>query len=112
MAAMKLRMPNSSAYLVAAVSPDDPDPEARCRELIDAAVASNLDGIDLAAVESVVTAAVVGYAKGRGLVVGVWVTGSLDVESGWRAFAERDVDYITTNLPPEVYEVFERRPQR
>ena len=112
MGAMKLRLPNSPAYLVAAVSPTDPDPEARCRELIDAAVAFNLDGIDLAAVESVVTAAVVSYAKRRGLVVGVWVTGSLDVESGWRVFAGLGVDYLTTNMPPEIYEVFERRPQR
>jgi hypothetical protein len=49
----------------------------------DPAMASNLDGIDLAALQSVVAAVVVtvvSYAKGRGLVVGVWVTGSLDVE--------------------------------
>lgn len=87
------------------------DPEAQCNELIDAAVAAGLDGIDLAAVPSVVTSAVISHAKSRGLAVGVWVTSSLDVESGWREFAARGVDYLTTNLPPEIYTVFERRPK-
>ena len=98
---------HSPAYLVA-----EAEQEAACNELIDAAAAAGLDGIDLAAVPEVVTPAVVSYAKSRGLAVGVWVSSGLDVESGWREFASRGVDYLTTNLPPEIYSVFERRPKR
>jgi hypothetical protein len=79
--------------------------------VIDAAAAAGLDGIDLAAVPDVVTPAVIGYAKSHGLAVGVWVSSGLDIESGWREFASRDVDYLTTNLPPQIFTVFERRPK-
>ena len=97
----------SPAYLVA-----EADQEPRCNELIDAAAAAGLDGIDLTANPEVVTAAVISYAKSRGLAVGVWVSSGLDIETGWREFASRGVDYLTTNLPPEIYSVFDRRPKR
>lgn len=110
-----VRFQRSPAYLVAAVGgagATDADPAARCTELIDAAAAAGLDGIDLAAIPVVVTESVVSYAKSRGLVVGVWVTESLDVESAWTVFAARGVDYLTTNLPPQIYQVFDRRSKR
>ena len=62
--------------------------------------------------KEVVTQEVIAYARARGLTVGVWVTAQLDVERNWRLFAERGVDFLTTNLPAEIFEVFERQPKR
>ncbi len=97
---------HSPAYLVAAA-----DQETQCYELVDSVAAAGLDGIDLAAVPGVVTPDVINYAKSRGLAIGVWTSSSLDVESGWREFASRGVDYLTSKLPPEIYAVFTRRPK-
>ena len=93
-------------------SPPALDPVAQCRAVIDSALAAGLDGVDFAAVPEVVTPEVIAYARARGLTVGVWVTAQLDVERNWRLFAERGVDFLTTNLPAEIFEVFERQPKR
>ena len=109
--AMKRLLPEYAVYLVAG-----PEDEVAARVLVEQAAAAGLDGIDLAAIPAIVTPAVIDYAHSFGLAVGVWVDsaaiGRLDVESSWRRFAAAGADFFTTNLPPMLFEVFERRPKR
>ena len=66
-----------------------------------------LDGIDFDADLTLVTPAVLAHARAAGLAVGVWVSKSLpgcDLLPSWREFAERGVDFFTSDLPPAVWE--------
>ena len=67
LAAMKRRLPQHAAYLVASVDPDAADPAAACRALAERAAAAGLDGIDLAAAPAAVTPAAIAFAHALGL---------------------------------------------
>ena len=71
------------------------------------AVRSGLDGIDLNANPSVLSAELVEWLHARRKVVAVWVwkaPASNDDPAVWQAMARRGVDFFTSNLPNEVHE--------
>ena len=73
--AMKRRMPATSAWHVAHVRPDEG--EARCLELVAAAAAAGIDGVDIAGLPDVLTQRVFEAAAEAGIGVGVWVSAGL-----------------------------------
>ena len=99
-AAMKEQMPACPAFHVAHVHPaprpDHPadlfGPEA-CIQLVDAAAAAGLTGVDFAAYPSVVTEAVFAHAATKSIKIGLWVAaslpGELDTPANIRLFQVR-----------------------
>ena len=70
-------------------------------------VRCGLDGIDLRAITSVVTAELVGWLHARGKTVSVWVgraPAQEDNPSIWACLEAHGVDDFTSNLPPAVHE--------
>lgn len=121
MASMKRRLPQYQVYHVVNVvrsSPRARPAEVRqgtAKQMIDAAAAAGLDGIDFDADLTLVTPAVLAHARAAGLAVGVWVSKSLpgcDLLPSWREFAERGVDFFTSDLPPAVWEWDRARARR
>lgn len=99
---MKRRLPEHPALLVAYVQTP-----AQAASVARLAVQSGLDGIDLNADPSVVTAELVEWLHARGKRIAVWVwkaPGSNDVESVWEHMERCGVDFFTSNLPPALHE--------
>jgi glycerophosphoryl diester phosphodiesterase len=99
---MKRRTPSHAALLVQWVLT-----RARAWEAAQLVVDSDLDGLDLNADPTIVTAELVDWLHARGKVVAVWVwkaPASNDVEPVWEHMARVGVDYFTSNLPPHVHQ--------
>eukprot|EP01045_Picozoa_sp_COSAG04_P017506 COSAG04_NODE_1552_length_6377_cov_253.592959_2_plen_306_part_00 len=117
-AAMKRALPQTSAWHVVHVRPEDG--EARCLELLTAAKAAGVDGVDFAALPDVVTPAVFEAAQQAGLGVGVWVSSGLaknrgvplDTAANCELFAERGAVFFTSDLPEEVWGWWDRTVQQ
>jgi glycerophosphoryl diester phosphodiesterase len=117
-AAMKRALPQTSAWHVVHVRPEDG--EARCLELLAAAKAAGVDGVDFAALPEVVTPAVFEAAQQAGLGVGVWVSSGLaknrevplDTAANCELFAERGAVFFTSDLPEEVWGWWDRTVQQ
>ena len=82
-----------------------PTPEAAWRAAR-AAVSAHLDGIDLRADVSNVTAELCEWMHARGKRVAVWVTRAPAKEDGvemWSTMQTNGVDFFTSNLPPALW---------
>ena len=70
-----------------------------------------LEGIDVQADPSVLSAELVEWLHARRMKCAVWVfraPGSNDHEAVWQAMEALGVDYFTSNLPPDIHEWRER----
>ena len=97
---VKRRLPSHRTLLVAYARNS-----AEAWEIGRLADRSNVDGIDLNADPSVLTAELVDWMHQRGRKVAVWTfeaPASNDVEAVWEALAARRVDFFTSNLPREI----------
>jgi len=80
--------------------------EAGVRKTMEEALRLGIDGINVNAHPTAVTAAVVQEVHLHGLAMAVWVyraPAPNDCESVWDYMERVSVDYCTTNLPPEVH---------
>lgn len=115
MSAMKKALPQTSAWHVAHVKPEQG--EAKCLELIAAAKAAGIDGVDFAALPDVITPAVFQAAEVAGIRVGVWVSiglaanygKALDTSTNCELFSERGAAFFTSDLPAEVWAWWEEQ---
>jgi glycerophosphoryl diester phosphodiesterase len=99
---VKRRKASHSALLIQYVAS-----EAEAWDAARLAVSSGVDGIDLQADPSVLSAELVEWLHARGKKVAVWVykaPAANDVERVWEALEARGVDYLTSNLPPALLE--------
>ena len=106
---MKALCPKHKCLYIA----DAPTPEAAWRAAR-ASVGARLDGIDLRADPSVVTAELCAWMRQRNKLVAVWVSrapAKEDTPEVWSAMEEVGVDYFTSNLPPSL-KVWQRRRRR
>ena len=99
---IKQRLPEHAAYLIAYVAT-----AAEAASVARRAVGAGLDGIDLNASPSVVTAELADWLHARGKRLAVWVwraPGANDVASVWEHMERCGVDYFTSNLPFALHE--------
>ena len=70
-------------------------------------VRCGLDGIDLRALDDVVSTELIEWLHARGKTVAVWVSrapGKEDTRATWDVLESRGVDDFTSNLPPDIRE--------
>lgn len=75
------------------------------KQLVDAAKAANMDGIDFESNPDAVSIELLQYAQAQQLETAVWVSGGVkgsDSPESLAYYTAASVDYFTTNMPPTV----------